>query len=83
MTRELGNTKESVKKEIDMLKGEIERTKSELAETKKCKRKSDLDAASELDAASDLDVAKTIYICPSDNTVDLRTLLSRMKCLEV
>jgi hypothetical protein len=66
VTRELANTKESVKKEIDMLKGELERTKSELAETRERERKSDLEAASELD----------------NNAVDLRTLLSRMKCLE-
>ena len=66
VTRELANTKESVKNEIDMLKGELERTKSELDERKKRKRDSELDVASELEG----------------NAVDLRTLLSRMKCLE-
>jgi len=63
--RELANTKESVNKEIDMLKGELARTKSELDEGKKRKREAEFSVAAELDA------------------VDLRTLLSRMKCLEV
>ena len=65
-----------------MLKGELEHTKSELAEMKtyERKRKLDLGVASVVDVPKELDEA--IYICPSDNTVYLRTLLSRMKCLE-
>ena len=57
-----------------MLKGELERTKAELVATQTYEGKR---------TKSDLDVVKNIYICPSDNTVDLRNLLSRMKCLEV
>jgi hypothetical protein len=67
VTRELANTKESMQKEIDMLKGELARTKSELDEGKKRKRDGEFNLAAELDG----------------NVVDLRTLLSRMKCLEV
>ena len=67
VTRELANTKESMQKEIDMLKGELARTKSELDEGTKRKREGGFSVAAELDG----------------NVVDLRTLLSRMKCLEV
>jgi len=67
VTRELANTKESMQKEIDMLKDELARTKSELDEGKKRKREGGFSVAAELDG----------------NVVDLRTLLRRMKCLEV
>ena len=67
VTRELANTKESMQKEIDMLKGELARTKSELDEVKKRKWDGEFNVAAELDG----------------NVVDLRTLLSRMKCLKV
>jgi hypothetical protein len=50
-----------------MLKGELSRTKSELDEGKKRKREGEFRVAAELDG----------------NVVDLRTLLRRMKCLEV
>jgi hypothetical protein len=50
-----------------MLKGELARTKSELDEAKKRKREAEFGVAPELDG----------------NAVDLRTLLRRMKCLEV
>lgn len=72
MKRELANTKENAKKEMDVLTDELERTKAELAATQTYEGKR---------TKSDLDAAKNIYICPSDNTVDLRNLLSRMKCL--
>jgi hypothetical protein len=72
MKRELANTKENARKEMDVLTDELERTKAELAATQTYEGKR---------TKSDLDAAKNIYICPSDNTVDLRNLLSRMKCL--